>query len=62
MADENRSEETATFCPTKAGNGYEVVVKNVWYYASKQQLLDLVHGKQKAVTFHTITDDLQVAA
>jgi len=62
MTEQNTIEETATLCPTKAGNGYKVVVKNVWYYASKQQLLDLVQGRQKVVTFHTITDDFQVAA
>jgi hypothetical protein len=57
MAEQSKTEETATFCPTKAGNGYKVVVNGVWYYASKQQVLDLVEGRQKACTFHTIKDE-----
>jgi hypothetical protein len=50
-------EETATMCPTKAGNGFKVVVRGVWFYASKRQVLDLINQKQKACTFHTIKDD-----
>ncbi len=48
---------TATFCATKAGNGYKVVVNGVWFYASKRQLMELVSGRQKACTFRTIGDD-----
>ena len=62
MDEQQNNEQTATLCPTKAGNGYKVVVNGVWFYASKQQVLDLIKGKQKAATFHTITDDLQAAA
>ena len=36
---------------------YKVVVNGVWFYASKQQVMDLVSGKQKACTFHTIKDE-----
>jgi hypothetical protein len=57
MANENTNEQTVTLCPTKAGNGYKVVVNGVWFYASKQQVMDLVSGKQKACTFHTIKDE-----
>jgi hypothetical protein len=58
MVEQNNNEDTATLCPTKAGNGYKVVVKGVWFYASKQQVLDLVNGQQRACTFHTIKDEV----
>lgn len=57
MEEQNDNKDTATMCPTKAGNGYKVVVNGVWFYASKQQVMDLVSGKQKACTFHTIKDE-----
>ncbi len=59
MADETRNEETATLCPTKAGNGYKVVVDGKWFYTSKRQVLDLVSNKAKACTFHTINDEVE---
>jgi hypothetical protein len=55
------NEQTATLCPTKAGNGFKVVVNGVWFYASKEQVLNLINGKNKAATFHTIEDDLAPA-
>jgi hypothetical protein len=61
MADEMNNKDTATLCPTKAGNGYKVVVDGTWFYASKLQVLDLINGKQKACTFHTIKDEEVVA-
>jgi hypothetical protein len=57
MADETNNKETATLCPTKAGNGYKVVVDGTWLYTSKASLLDMVNGKSKACTFSTIKDD-----
>jgi hypothetical protein len=60
MTEELNNSETATMCPTKAGNGFKVVVNGVWFYASKRQVLELVHGRQKACTFHTIKDDVVV--
>ena len=51
--------ETATLCPTKAGNGFKVVVDGIWYYASKAQVLEVVQGNQRACTFHTIKDEEQ---
>ena len=59
MAYENESDngESATMCATKAGHGFKVVVKGVWFYASKRQVLDLINQKQRAVTFHTIKDE-----
>ena len=61
MADENYDNtETATLVPTKAGKGYKVVHNGLWFYTSKAALLDMVQGKAKACTFHTIKDE-QVA-
>jgi hypothetical protein len=61
MADEMNNKDTATLCPTKAGHGFKVVVDGTWFYASKVQVLDLINGKQKACTFHTIKDEEVVA-
>jgi len=58
MNEQQTGEVTATMCPTKAGNGYKVVVNGVWSYASKRQVIDLINGRQNACTFHTIPDDL----
>ena len=61
MADDNyENTETATLVPTKAGKGYKVVHNGLWFYTSKAALLDMVQGKAKACTFHTIKDE-QVA-
>lgn len=57
MADENNNKDTATLCPTKAGNGFKVVVNGTWFYTSKASLLDMVNGKNRACTFSTIKDD-----
>jgi len=57
MADEMNNKDTATLCPTKAGNGYKVVVDGVWFYTSKASLIDVVNGKAKACTFSTIKDE-----
>lgn len=61
MADEISNKDTATLCPTKAGNGYKVVVDGTWFYTSKGSLLDMVNGKSKACTFSTIRDDENVS-
>jgi hypothetical protein len=58
MADEKNNKETATLCFTKAGRGVKVVVDGVWFYTSKESLMDLVNGKAKACTFSTIKDDV----
>ena len=58
MADEvYDNAETATLVPTKAGRGFKVVHDGVWFYTSKAALLDMVQGKAKACTFHTIKDE-----
>jgi hypothetical protein len=59
MADEMNNKDTATLCPTKAGNGYKVVVDGTWFYTSKGSLLNMVNGKAKACTFSTIKDDAE---
>jgi hypothetical protein len=61
MADEFSNKDTATLCPTKAGNGYKVVVNRTWFYTSKASLLDMVNGKNKACTFSTIKDNETVS-
>jgi hypothetical protein len=57
MAEENQSDEIATMCATKAGNGFKVVVNGVWYYASKKNVLDLTQGRIKSCVFSTIKDE-----
>ena len=57
MAEEFNNKDTATLCPTKAGNGFKVVVDGTWFYTSKASVLDMVNGKSKACTFSTIKDD-----
>ena len=57
MADEMNNKDTATLCPTKAGNGFKVVVDGTWFYTSKSSLLDMVNGKNRACTFSTIKDE-----
>jgi hypothetical protein len=61
MADEFNNKDTATLCPTKAGNGFKVVADGTWVYTSKGSLLDMVNGKSKACTFSTIKDDEAVS-
>jgi len=57
MANEMNNKDTATLCPTKAGNGFKVVVDGTWFYTSKASLQDVVSGKAKACTFSTIKDE-----
>jgi len=59
MENEMNNKDTATLCPTKAGNGYKVVVDGVWFYTSKASLRDMVNGKSRACTFSTIKDDAE---
>ena len=57
MAEENQSDEIATMCATKAGNGFKVVVNGVWYYTSKKNVMDLTQGRIKSCVFSTIKDE-----
>jgi hypothetical protein len=59
MANDMNNKDTATLCPTKAGNGFKVVMDGTWFYTSKASLIDMVNGKAKACTFSTIKDDAQ---
>lgn len=54
---EQVEEQTATMLRTKAGNGFKVAVNGVWFYTSKAQVMDMIEGRSKACTFHTITDE-----
>jgi hypothetical protein len=49
------------FATVGAAFGAVVVVNGVWFYASKEQVLNLINGQNKACTFHTIQDDLAPA-
>ena len=62
MANENQEEQTATMLRTKAGNGFKVAVNGVWFYTSKDNVMDMIQGRAKACTFHTITDSVTSAA
>ena len=42
---------------TKKGNGYKIVVEEVWYYAPKEEVSRLVSNDVKACTFRTIEDE-----
>ena len=45
-----------TMCPTKAGNGYKVVVNGEWFYTSKKELLKMVREEAHAAKFRTIDE------
>lgn len=46
-----------TMCPTKAGNGYKVVVDGVWFYTSTKELQKMLRGEAHAVKFRTIENN-----
>ena len=43
-----------TFCKTKAGNGFKIAIDNVWLYASKEKLLQVLNGEAKSCQFRTM--------
>ena len=45
-----------TFCKTKAGNGFKIVVDNVWLYASKKTLLGVIDDECTSCQFSTMDD------
>ena len=47
---------SVTLCPTKAGNGYKVVVDGVWFYTSIKELHKMLKGEAHAVKFRTIDE------
>jgi len=44
----------ATFCPTKAGNGFKIIVDNEWFYTSKYELFRVLNRKAAACKFRKI--------
>ena len=40
-----------TFCKTKAGNGFKIIVDNKWLYASKEKLLAVINGEARSCRF-----------
>lgn len=45
-----------TMCPTKAGNGYKVVVDGEWFYTSKQEIQKMLRGEASAAKFRSIDE------
>jgi hypothetical protein len=56
MEENTNTEETATLCPTKSGNGYKVVVDGKWFHTSKKKFRALLDTGKNCV-FSTITDE-----
>ena len=52
---EENNGETVVLCPTKAGNGFKIVVNGVWYYAAKRNVWSVLRKGQSCV-FRTIDD------
>lgn len=52
---ENQDDNTAVLCPTKAGNGFKLVVNGVWYYTAKRNVWGTLRKGQSCV-FRTIDD------
>jgi hypothetical protein len=61
MENETNNEEKATLLPTKAGRGFKIAIDGRFFYAGKQNVLDMVNGKRKSATFSTITDEIAAA-
>ena len=40
-----------TFCKTKAGNGFKIIVDNKWLYASKDKVIAVIEGDAKSCQF-----------
>lgn len=57
----NKSQEViqmkATFCQTKAGQGYKIAINDEWLYVSKEYLLKVIYDKAKSCQFRTIEDE-----
>lgn len=47
----------ATFCPTKAGNGFKIIVDDEWLYTSKKFLKKVINGKAKSCQFRSIQEE-----
>jgi hypothetical protein len=42
---------------TRTGNGFKVVHKGIWYYASKHKVQDVVNQKRDSCLFVTIEEE-----
>jgi len=47
----------AVFTATKVGNGFKIVVNDVWLYVKKSNLLDVINGEKKSCQFNTIESE-----
>ena len=45
-----------TFCKTKAGNGFKIIVNDKWLYASKEKLLAVIDGDDTSCQFSEMQD------
>ena len=46
--------EQITFCKTKAGKGFKIVVDGEWFYTSLHELYKVLQDKTNACQFRTI--------
>jgi len=46
----------ATFCATKAGKGFKIVVNGTWLYTSKGELYKVLQGESTACLFRDIKE------
>ena len=47
--------------PTRTGRGFKVVHNGIWYFASRQKVLDVINQKLDKCTFVTIEDEVTPA-
>ena len=47
----------ATFCKTKEGNGFKIVIADLWLYTSEKFLKKVVDGEARTCQFRTIKDE-----
>jgi len=43
-----------TFCETKAGKGFKIIINGRWLYTSKVELYKVLQKKSKACIFRSI--------
>ena len=46
-----------TFCKTKAGKGFKIVVNDKWLYVSERNLLEVLDDEARSCQFQTIEDE-----
>ena len=47
-------ESELTFCKTRAGKGFKIVVDGQWFYTSLGELYKVITGKTQACRFRSI--------